>query len=111
MGGRVELRSELLDQIALWSILNIRYPRLAEFLEADINKLDLIHEYYDKLSVKDTPESFESLPADIQSIVKSNAVREVIRGGDISTIDNKSVIDGLSSEFMGELIGIEDTII
>jgi hypothetical protein len=111
MGGRVELRSELLDQIALWSILNIRYPRLAEFLEADINKLDLIHEYYDKLSVKDTPESFESLPADIQSIVKNNAVREVIRGGDISTIDNKSVIDGLSSEFMGELIGIEDTIV
>jgi hypothetical protein len=111
MGGRVELRSELLDQIALWSILNIRYPRLAEFLEADINKLDLIHEYYDKLSVRGTSESFESLPADIQSIVKNNAVREVIKGGDISTIDNKSVIDGLSSELMGELIGIEDTII
>ena len=34
------------DVIALWSILNIRFPRMAEVIEKDLDLLDRFHKYY-----------------------------------------------------------------
>lgn len=107
MGGRVELTSEVLDQIALWSILNIRFPRLAEFIETDIYALDVIDEYYEKPNI---PEVLTSLPEDIQVIVKNSDVRRVVAGDYIPTENNKSVISGINKTTLGALIGVEEIV-
>jgi energy-coupling factor transporter ATP-binding protein EcfA2 len=111
MGGRVELTTEVLDQIALWSILNIRYPRLAEFIEGDIYSLDVINQYYEKPKQVGIEGGLLVLPEDIQNIVRNKDVKRVIKGDYIPTVDNKSMIFGLNKTTLGELIGAEERFI
>lgn len=111
MGGRVELTTEVLDQIALWSILNIRFPRLAEFIESDIYALDVINKYYQKPEPIGSENDISVLPEDIQMIVKNRDVKKVVEGKSIPTVDNKSVILGLHKSMLGKLIGVEEKFI
>jgi GTPase SAR1 family protein len=105
MGGRVQLTAELLDQIALWAILNIRFPRLAEFIESDVKVLDVIEEFYDNTSGLPLTGAYEKLPDNIKLMLNNYDVKEVIRGGYIGTTDQEKVIYGLNRYSLGELIG------
>lgn len=111
MGDRVQLTAELLDQIALWAILNIRFPRLAEFIESDVKVLDVIEEFYDNASGLPLTRAYEKLPDDIKLMLNNHDVKEVIRGGGIGTTEQKRVIHGLNRYSLGELIGVSFEVI
>ncbi len=103
VGGQVTLTPSLLDQIALWVILNIRFPRVAEFIESDLSSLNCISDYYagNEKMVGETP--FESLPSEIKLMLDRNDVKRVILGITEDQDGKNTQVQGLNKEELSKI--------
>jgi hypothetical protein len=79
------------DQIAIWTILAVTFPRIAEFLEENPDKLRLFMEENEEIAV----------PPDILSMAKSPMVKRIFRGDASRSIERIQI----SEKFLWDLSG------
>lgn len=90
------LDDELLDQVALWTILSLRFPRVAEYLEHHPQHLN-------EFTQENCP---KFVPEDIWDLVHLPQIQRVIHGKDIESAETGDLINQpLNSDFLEVLVG------
>lgn len=90
-----EISGDVLDQIAYWVIMSVRFPRLADYLEKHPSLIDDFN----------GSKGLESVPEDIKTIMKNPSVIQLLKGQGVLDEDGTEVSIPMNSAIVSYLLG------